>query len=310
MVTRRQVLKGAAALAVTGTGFGGYALAEPYRLKVTHYRVTPPNWPANLKLRIAALADFHFCEPYMSVARARAIVAQTNALGCDAVMLLGDYMAGGGISRFSGYIPEKEWAGALGELKAPFGVHAILGNHDWWEDEAAARAGRPCAAQVALEAVGIPVHNNRAVRFEKAGAPFWVAGLGDQWALGLRRLATKDSKRQRYAYRGFDDLPATLEQVTDKAPLILMVHEPDIFPRVPSRVALTLAGHTHGGQVTFMGYAPRVPSRYGRRYVYGHVVEDARSIVISGGLGCSGLPVRFGCPPEIVVVELGAEATA
>ena len=98
--------------------------------------------------------------------------------------------------------------------------------------------------------------------------------------------------------------------MTDTAPTILLVHEPDIFPNVPSRVSLTLAGHTHGGQVTFMGYAPRVPSRYGRRYLYGHIVEDGRSLLVSGGLGCSGLPVRFGRPPEIVVVELGSDATS
>ena len=75
---------------------------------------------------------------------------------------------------------------------------------------------------------------------------------------------------------------------------------------MPSRVSLTLSGHTHGGQVQFFGYAPMVPSRYGNRFLYGHVVEDDRHLIVSGGLGCSILPVRFGVPPEIVMVELGA----
>jgi predicted MPP superfamily phosphohydrolase len=86
-----------------------------------------------------------------------------------------------------------------------------------------------------------------------------------------------------------------------------MVHEPDIFPKVPSRVSLTVAGHTHGGQVRFGGYAPIVPSKFGGRYVYGHIVEEGRNLVVSAGLGCSGLPVRFGAPPEIVLIELSAE---
>ena len=111
-------------------------------------------------------------------------------------------------------------------------------------------------------------------------------------------------------YDGVDDLAGTLAQVKDDAPVILMAHEPDIFPKVPDRVALTVSGHTHGGQITFAGYAPVVPSRYGRRYVYGHVVEENRSIIVSGGLGCSGMPIRFGRPPEIVLIELSGVATS
>ncbi len=112
--------------------------------------------------------------------------------------------------------------------------------------------------------------------------------------------------RGKRDYTGVDDLAGTLRQVTDDAPVILMAHEPDIFPDVPARVALTLSGHTHGGQVRFAGFAPIVPSKFGRRYAYGHIVEGGRNLVVSGGLGLSGLPLRFGSPPEIVVVELGA----
>ena len=75
---------------------------------------------------------------------------------------------------------------------------------------------------------------------------------------------------------------------------------------MPDRVALTIAGHTHGGQVRSRGSAPIVPSRFGQRYVYGHIVEDARHLIVSGGLGCSGLPVRFGVPPEIVLIDVRA----
>ena len=85
-----------------------------------------------------------------------------------------------------------------------------------------------------------------------------------------------------------------------------MVHEPDIFPKVPARVGLTLAGHTHGGQVRLFGYSPLVPSRYGNRYAYGHVVEDGRHLVVSGGIGPGKIPIRIGMSPEITVVEVSA----
>ena len=85
-----------------------------------------------------------------------------------------------------------------------------------------------------------------------------------------------------------------------------MAHEPDIFPQVPERVALTISGHTHGGQVDlpFIGRLV-VPSAYGQRYAYGHVVENGRNLIVSGGLGLSVLPVRLGVPPEIVLIEIG-----
>lgn len=104
---------------------------------------------------------------------------------------------------------------------------------------------------------------------------------------------------------GIDDLPATLAMVDDDAPVILMAHEPDIFARVPARIALTLSGHTHGGQVRLFGWSPIVPSRYGNRYAYGHVQENGRDLIVSAGLGTSKLPIRLGAPPEIVLIELG-----
>ena len=108
---------------------------------------------------------------------------------------------------------------------------------------------------------------------------------------------------------GVDDLKATLDQVPDGDPVILLAHEPDIMVRVPERVSLVLSGHTHGGQVRLFGWSPVVPSRFGNRYAYGHVREQC-DLIVSGGLGCSIIPVRFGMPPEIVVVSItGGRAT-
>ncbi|MDQ8700770.1 metallophosphoesterase [Hyphomicrobium sp. LHD-15] len=302
MLSRRQFLKGVALTGVGSMSFGGYALAEPFRVGVTRYSVSPPDWLPGLELRIAVLTDLHICEPWLGLDRLRRIVARTNALGADVILMLGDYVRGGRIGNWSREVKHEEWAAVLGGLKAPLGVHAILGNHDWWEDiDVQRRHSGPVKSQVALEAAGIPVYENDAFRFEKDGLPFWIAGIGDQWAFWLPRSARK-GKRREESYEGVDDLAGTLEKITDDAPVILMVHEPDIFPEVPSRVALTLAGHTHGGQVTIAGYAPTIPSKYGQRYRYGHIVEEGRNMIVSAGIGCSSLPIRFGAPPEIVLI--------
>lgn len=308
MLSRRDVVNGLIATGVGTMGFGGYALAEPFRVGVTPYALTPPGWTAGLAVRLAVIADLHVCEPWSGLRRLREIVARTNALKPDAVLLLGDYVSGWKILHFSRPVRHEAWATVLADLKAPLGVHAVLGNHDWWEDTAAQRrGGGPVKSRTALEAAGIPVYENQAVRLEKNGLPFWIAGLGDQWAFPLGRSADGEDESGREPYRGVDDLGGLLSGIVDDAPVVLMAHEPDIFPQVPERVSLTVAGHTHGGQVRIAGYAPIVPSRYGQRYVYGHIVEDGRNLVVSAGLGCSTLPVRFGAPPEIVLIDLAAE---
>ena len=295
LLSRRNFITGLAGLAAGGIGLASYAFGiEPiWRLRVTNYRIRPAGWPENQRLKIAVVADVHACEPYMPRARVEEIVARTNSLGADVIVLLGDFMAG---HRFTTRpVAMSEWALALGGLKAPLGVHAILGNHDWWEDRVAQRSRRgPIAARRALEAAGLPVYENDVVRLGSGAGAFWLAGLGDQLAfpLGNRR------------FQGVDDLSGTLAKVTDAAPVILLAHEPDIFTRVPARVALTLSGHTHGGQVRVFGYSPVVPSGFGNRFAYGHIVEGGRDLIVSGGLGCSILPIRFGVPPEIVLVEI------
>jgi uncharacterized protein len=301
-------MKSLIAASAIGAGLGAFSVASLWRLNVTRYPLSPPHWPNDLKLKLAIIADLHVCDPWMGVERVRQIVARTNALDADAILLLGDYVAGYRLKRiFARGIEHSQWAEALADLKAPLGVHAVLGNHDWWEDRATqVRRAGPVQAGQALKAVGIPVYENQSVRLVKNGQPFWLAGLGDQWAFWPKEENYESFVRGgRVDYDGIHDLPGTLQQVTDDAPVILMAHEPDIFPNVPDRVALTLSGHTHGGQVRIAGYSPAVPSKFGSRYIYGHIVEDNRHLIVSGGLGCSTLPIRFGSPPEIVIVELG-----
>lgn len=295
MIYRRTFLKGIVALPAIGASFGSYALDQPFRFRVTRYAVLPRGWPSGLRLKLAVIADLHVIDPWMNLARVAQIVARTNALEPDAVLLLGDYLPSTDMKRWAarvggGIIPPERWSRELGRLRAPLGVHAVLGNHDWANDQAAQEGGcGPLQAQLALERSGIPVYENNAVRLNHQGTAVWVAGLGDQCA-------------------GVDDLAGTMLQITDDAPLILMAHEPDIFAEmgdVAHRVSLTVCGHTHGGQVRLVNYAPIVPSRYGGRFTYGHIVEEGRHLVVSAGLGCSRLPVRFGALPEIVVIDIG-----
>lgn len=302
--SRRRVLPALLAAVGAGLSTAAYAVGiEPaFRLRVTRRALVPPNWPRGFRLRLGVVADLHAGEPHMGPDRVRQVVETANALRPDVMLFLGDLNAS---HRFltRRFLPA-ETAALLAGLRAPLGTYAILGNHDWWDDDAAQSAGRgPTEAHWALEACGIPVLENTGRRLVKDGQPFWLLGLGDQWAWwggGVARLHRG----------GVDDLPATLVAVTDDAPAILMAHEPDIFPNVPDRVALTLAGHTHGGQVRLLGWAPFTASKRGNRYAYGHVVEGGRHLIVSGGLGCSVAPIRFGVPPEIVLVELGQAAGA
>ena len=290
-MTRRGFLRGLLGVILAGlfATLYGFFVEPALRLRVRRWRLSPAGWPRDRPLRIAILTDLHLGEPYVGLRRLRRIVRRTNALGADVIVLLGDYAAGHRL--ISAPVRIADAAPVLAELTAPLGVHAILGNHDWWDDlSAQARGGGPNLYAEALEAVGIPVLSNSAIRLDD----FWLAGLEDQLALSLGGGR----------FRGLDDLDGTLSQVTDDAPVILLAHEPDIFPRVPARVALTLSGHTHGGQVRLFGWSPIVPSRFGNRYAYGHVREEGRDLVVSGGIGCSILPVRFGVVPEITVVEL------
>lgn len=289
-ISRRHFLTGTAGVMGGAALVAGYAGAiEPgFRLVVTEYGLTPPGWPRDFPLKIALIADPHAAEPYMGAARIEEIVAATNALAPDLVVLLGDYEAN---HRFvTRSVPRETWARLWAQCRAPLGVQAILGNHDWWFNLPKIRA--------ALGAAGIPVMENDAVRLVYRGRSFWLLGLGDQIA----------HIRAPGHFEGVDDLPGTLAKVADDAPVILLAHEPDIFVKVPERISITLVGHTHGGQIRLFGYSPVVPSRYGNRFAYGHIVEGGRHMIVSGGLGCSIAPVRLGVPPEIVLVRLGDAA--
>lgn len=284
LVTKRTWLRrtlGAFAAAILLLGLWTF-LVEPRRLVVNRVDLAIARWPgAAPPLRVALLSDIHVGSPHWGLERVHELVERTNAEKPDVVLLAGDYVIDGVL--FGTKVDQEAIARVLAGLRARFGVLAVLGNHDWWNDGERMRR--------ALERSGIIVLENEVYTFAHGAMSFAVAGLADQ----IVRLPQ----------------PAeTFERAPAGAPLIALVHEPDVFPSIDDRAAITFAGHTHGGQVRlpFVG-SLFVPSSYGQRYAAGHVVEEGRHLFVTTGVGTSILPVRFGVPPEIAVITLhGADA--
>src|SRR5688572_4585242 len=218
----------AAALAVFVL-LGAWAFwLEPASLTVRRVELAVPGWRAeHAGLKVALLTDLHVGAPHMSLARLRRVVERVNAEAPDVVLITGDFVIGGpqdegsergGVAGGTFVAPEPI-AAELKALRAPLGVYAVLGNHDWWFDgERVTRA---------LEGAGLRVLENSAVRVEREGRAFWLAGVADLWT---RK----------------PNIEGALREVTTDDPVILFTHNPDIFPGVPARVSLTSAGHTPG----------------------------------------------------------------
>jgi predicted MPP superfamily phosphohydrolase len=266
-------MRAAAAFAAAAAALAWAGWFEPRRLVTVRRTLELPRWPAALDgVRLGVLSDLHAGAPYAGLKPIARAVERLNAEAPDVMLLLGDFVDAHML--WGGRIAPELIARELAALHAPLGTFAVLGNHDW--KQAGDRMWR------ALANAGIEVLENRAA----AVGDFHVAGLAD---LRLRR----------------PDLPSALAGVPPDAPVILLAHDPDVFPFVPDRVALTLSGHLHGGQVAIpVVRRPALPSRYGERYARGHVTEAGRHLYVTSGLGTSGLPLRFLAPPEIVVIEL------
>jgi predicted MPP superfamily phosphohydrolase len=234
-----------------------------------------PRWPAALGgLRVALVADLHAGMGYTTPRRVAEIADRVVALDADVTLLLGDFLDSTPLG--DGRARVRDLARELARI--PRSV-AILGNHDW-------RAAGP-AMRWALRDAGVTVLENDAVPVREG---LWVAGVAD-------------------ARHRFPDIPAALSKPPGDAAVLLAVHDPDLFPQVPPRVSLTLSGHLHGGQVNLPVLRRAVvPSRYGDRYLAGHVVEGGRHLYVSGGLGTSGLPLRLLRRPEVPVLTLAPAA--
>lgn len=269
----------APALLAAGGALAAWALAiEPRRLVLRPRALTPPAWPRSLDgLRVAVLADLHAGTPPTDERRLRRIAARVNEAAPELVLILGDFLTHGGL--FQGRVAPEAVGAALTGLSAPLGVFAVLGNHDW--HEAGERMIR------AADEAGIRVLEDEAATVRRAGQELWLAGVSDAWSR-------------------VPDLSGTLARVPHGAPVLVVTHSPDLFPRVPARVSLTLAGHTHAGQVNVpLARRLALPSAYGERFLSGHIEEDGRQLYVHPGIGNSAVPARLRATPEITLLTLG-----
>ncbi|MCU9849498.1 metallophosphoesterase [Defluviimonas sp. WL0024] len=258
--------------------------------RLVRHRIADARWTLP-DLTIAVLADLHVCRPWTPLPALRHIVAITNALGADLILLPGDLIADAKLPGRGE--PADAVVAELSRLSAPLGVAAVLGNHDWWDCRLAQSSGFARNSVVeALEPSPIALLGNRAICLEHGGERFWLAGIDSQHAL------------RRHGHPGLHDPDAAFSEVPAGAPAILMAHEPDYFAQGDERAFLQISGHTHGGQANLLGWRPMTPSAHGGRYAWGHVREGGRHLIVSGGIGYSGLPLRILQPPEITLVML------
>jgi predicted MPP superfamily phosphohydrolase len=244
---------------------------------VRHYALTLPGWPRSERpLRIAFLADFHVGSHSDDIARTTAIAKEVAAVQPDLVLLGGDYvnmqMFGGG------RVPPRVIARVLTRMTGRHGRFAILGNHDYvyGKQEIAA----------ALRVQGIAVLDHERGSFNVGRHSIDVIGL-------------PDAHRMRPAGH------ALLAALAPDRPTIVLAHDPAWYKDVPGGPYLTLAGHTHGGQIKLPGLGVvRNASRAPLRWSHGLVVEGGRHMIVTAGLGSSGIPLRIGVPPEYVVIEV------
>ncbi|HEY4581934.1 MAG TPA: metallophosphoesterase [Lysobacter sp.] len=252
---------------------------EPRRLVERDYVLSPPHWPAACDgLRLDHVTDVHTGSPGNGLDNLDRIVARLVASDSDAVVLTGDYVI---LSVLGGrYVTAERVAPRVRRLTARKPVFAVLGNHDWWKNGHEVRR--------ALESAGVVVLEDQARRVRLRGCDMWMVGIGDLWT------APHDVRR-------------AFSTLTGEAPAVVLTHNPALWPKVPPRASLVLAGHTHGGQISLPGVGQ--PARWGRpenRYIRGIYAENGRLLFVSPGIGTSILPLRLGVPPEISRLTLRA----
>lgn len=280
-----------AIFAAGATAVGGAALSyayaiEPRLLQRRNVRVGVPDLPPALDgVRIAHLTDFHVGMAGTRRSTLRRAVAVAAAWRPDLVALTGDF------------VHEGRWeAGAalFAGLASAAPTFAVLGNHDH-ADNAAATA----RIVAALEEQGVMVLGN-----EHRGVPL-SGGRGE-----LVLVAVDDPSQGR------DDLAAAIAGLPPdrepRRPAILLGHAPEIVDRAPpDRFALTLAGHTHGGQLRFSPFKRRTPldlpmiaGGLDSPYARGAHLVNGNPLFVNSGLGVSGVPFRFLAPPQVVCLTL------
>jgi hypothetical protein len=262
---------------------------EPDSLVVVEYGLDLKAWPMALDgFRIAAVGDLHGGAPFIDERKLEQVALRVTAAKPDLIVWLGDYV----IHEVLGgrFMEPEEVAAILSKAEARYGQIAIIGNHDHWLDSV--------RVERAFVAAGIPFLRSQSRSLEVNGVNINLYGL-DDFEPAPNYWATLRAARQEW-----NTIPAD-------EPLIVLSHSPDVFPWIPPRATLTLASHTHGGQVRLPVLGSLiVPSSFRQRFARGHIVEEGRHLFVNPGIGTSIIPVRFGVPPEISILTLRALATA
>jgi uncharacterized protein len=277
-INRRKFLRLAAAGGVVAIAADS-VLIEPNRPRLIRKEIALRRWPSSLDgFTIALLSDFQY-DPYFSVHPIRSAVGTVNDLHPDMIALTGDFVSSpltGDSER--GALMAEPCAQILRNLHAPFGVWAVMGNHDAFTD--------PDHVTAALRDVGINVLVNQSTPIEKNGGRFWLGGVDD--------ILGKAS-----------DLDATLHNIPANEATVLMVHEPDFADRVARHpVDLQLSGHTHAGQIRVPGLPPLFLPELAKKYVWGLYKIGDLTLYTNAGLGTVDIPIRFNCPPEITMLTI------
>jgi len=275
-----------AAVAVSATPFAACAyglVVERRDIETTHQPIHLRTLPRSFDgFRIAQLSDIHI-GPFMPADDIRKCVEMVNALKPDLVALTGDFVTWEGS-------PQGAVVEALSGLKAPFGVFGSLGNHEIW-----AHAEDSITRLFAQRNIKILRHQNTAI--EASGERFNLIGV-DYESRAHFGPPMEGSVRQYL--EGVDSL------MLPGAVNILLSHNPNTFDRAAELgIDLSLAGHTHGGQVTLEYISPNVsPARLITTYVRGWFKKGESQLYVNRGIGTIFSPIRFGSPPEITVYEL------
>lgn len=261
-------------------GIGFVASDRPQLTRVDiRLRRLPPEFDG---FTIAQLSDFHY-EEHFSIVPIRKGVEVVSGLRPDLIVLTGDYVTvpiteyhRGNAYRFAKN--SGPCAALLSQLRAPYGVYAVLGNHDGASD--------PSYVVNALQAHGIPVLMNRSIPIERGKARVWLAGVDD-------------------ILEGRPDLAGALKGIPQNEATILLAHEPDFADQVVfAPVDLQLAGHSHGGQIWIPGIgAPWLP-QLARKYPRGLYQIGKLMLYTNLGIGTIRIPVRLNCPPEVTLITL------
>lgn len=264
--------------------------SEPRSLVVSEFEVITSGWPQDTApLRVAVLSDIHVDAVHMPPERVHHIAEQVRALRPDVILLAGDYVGGHGLeagppraarSRRSTQdnALHEEGLRALDDLNAPFGVYAVMGNHDcWWDCQ---------RVREILADTRIHFLENQAARVVRPGGDVWIAGL-------------EDGQTQR------PDFQRATKTISQGAATIALVHNPGLFDWASNVLPLQISGHSHAGQVRFplIGAPVRV-TRHTEDTADGWTSAGERLLIVTRGLGESGLPVRFGAPPQIMLLTI------